>query len=340
MTDVDVKLTDTPASFELLEWKDLVAKDPNRHVFSTPDWHRLWWGEFGLDKKLFVLTFLDPHPVGITALMLDKPQEGGRLRFVGGDDLTDYLGPVSAGVEYLPSIADALINYLRDEIPDWSVFEAKCLPVPFGFAEWLVEAADRLGLQFDIEQDDVTAVLPLPDSFDDYLDQLSRKERHELRRKTRRFEESFPTSTVTTATPATLMIDIATFLGMHRGSEGMKGKFMGPHRAIFFSRVAEAFQPTGMLSLDFMSSSGDTIASTFSLIYGDTFYLYNSAYEPSFRRTSPGLVLASRLIERCIALGFRRFDFLRGAERYKFDLGAQALPLHSVRLYSARSTGP
>lgn len=332
VTRVDVKLTDTPGAFDLPEWQNLVAHDANRHIFATPEWNRLWWSMFGEGKKLYVLTFLDPEPVGLAAVMLDRPEDGGRLRFVGGDDLTDYLGPLCSQPDHLPGIAEALVTYFRDEIPHWSWLEAKCLPVPFGFAEPLVEAADRLGLRFTIDQDEVTAVLPLPTSFESYLDQLPSKQRHELRRKVRRFEEKAPGASVITAGDKTLMVDLASFIGMHRGSEGIKGKFMGPHRAIFFSRVAEAFQPLGWLSLDFLKAGEDLMASTFSFTYDRCFYLYNSAYEKAAAGLSPGLILAARLIARCIEQGFAKFDFLRGKERYKFDLGAEPLPLYSVRL--------
>jgi CelD/BcsL family acetyltransferase involved in cellulose biosynthesis len=47
------------------------------------------------------------------------------------------------------------------------------------------------------------------------------------------------------------------------------------------------------------------------------------------------------LIRRCIEQGMRRFDLLRGTERYKFDLGAERLPLHAVKIMRPeRALGP
>jgi CelD/BcsL family acetyltransferase involved in cellulose biosynthesis len=43
-------------------------------------------------------------------------------------------------------------------------------------------------------------------------------------------------------------------------------------------------------------------------------------------------MIAVLLIRRCIEQGMQRFDFLRGTERYKFDLGAERLPLHAVKI--------
>lgn len=333
---VDIKLSQTPDAFDLPEWRELHDGDPNRSIFSMPEWNRVWWEEFGNGKDLFVLTFCDPEPVGIAALMLDMTSEGGRVRFVGGDDLTDYLGPLSSGEEHLPAIADSLVEFIKEEIGGWGYFEAHSMPVPFGFAEWLVEAADRHDLGFTLRQDEVTAVLPLPDSFDKYLEWLSQKKRHELRRKMRRFERDAPGATMRTADANTLSADLLTFIEMHRGSEGRKGRFFGPSRATFFARVAETFFPMGLLSLEFLELDGRAIASTFAFPFEKTFFLYNSAFDRELGSLSPGLILVTRLIEHQIDLGIERLDFLRGRERYKFDLGAEPLPLHSVRLTRQR----
>lgn len=369
---MDVQRTAGPEAFDLPEWADLAARDPTRHVFLLPEWGRAWWEEFGAGKELVVLTFLDPEPVGLAALTLDAipagadgtgaSRTGKRLRFLGGDDLTDYMGPLTAGPQHLPGVAEALVRYACQEIPEWSLFDAKCLPVPFGFAEWLVEAADRLGVAFELEQHETTAVLPLPSSFDEYLERLAAKDRHEVRRKLRRFEREAPGARLVTATEASLEQDLRSFVAMHRRSGGPKGHFMGPERETFFARIARALQPCGLLSLDFLevpelpelggagqfgdasppADGGDSsqppgrrIAATFSFKHlgaEKTFYLYNSAYDASMRSISPGLTMVVKLIERCIAEGYRRLDFLRGEERYKYDLGAVALPLHAVRL--------
>lgn len=333
---MDIEVLQTPEAFGLPEWRKLHEADPNRTIFSTPEWNAVWWEHFGGEKDLFVLTFLDPEPVGIAALMLDQTEEGGRVRFVGGDDLTDYLGPIAAGEQYLPAIAESLVQFIGDEIGGWGYFEAKAMPVPFGFADCLVEAADRHGLGYQIEQDEVSPVVPLPKTFDEYLEWLGPKQRHELRRKLRKFEREAPESRFDSASRESLMDDVASFIEMHRFSEGVKGEFMNPTRERFFKQVAETFFPLGMAGIEFLEVDRHRAAISFSFRHEKTSYLYNSAFSKEFRELSPGLVLAGRLIERAIKEGFERFDFLRGKERYKFDLGGVPLPLHSVRLTNLR----
>lgn len=304
--------------------------DPYRHIFATPQWSRVWWEEFGAGTELLVLSFLDPEPVGLACLVLDRST--ATLRFLGGEDLTDYMGPVSAGPEYLPAIAEALVSYALAEIDGWSRMDFRCMPVPFRFAEWLVEVADRLHLPFGMDEHEMTAVLALPASFDAYLDQLGKHRRHELRRKLRRFEEAAPDARLVPSQPESLDRDLERFFAMHRGSAGEKGHFMGEQRASFFERIAREFAPAGLLSLDFLEVGGAPVASTFSFPYAGSFNLYNSAFEAGAGGISPGIVICVRLIARCIEQGFSRFDFLRGTERYKFDLGAERLPLHAVTI--------
>ncbi len=314
------------------EWRELQDADPQAHIFSTPLWNELWWGDFGEDKQLAVLTFVEEEPVAVAPLMLDRSEGERRVRFVGGDDLTDYLGPLMKTPELSTQIADSLLDFLSSHLTDWDRLDLKCLPVPFGFADALVERADRKGLHFETEQTELAAILALTGSFEDYVAQLPQKKRHELRRKMRRFHREEPGAVLRSSTPETLDADIELFVKMHRGSEGLKGKFMLPQRASFFEKVARAFDPLGWLSLDFLEVRGKPVATTFSFVYRDVFYLYNSAYDPNFRDVSPGLMIVAKLIERCIAEGIPRFDFLRGRERYKFDMGAQAIPLHSVQI--------
>ena len=322
------------SAFELSEWGDLLERDPNANVFATPEWSRLWWEEFGAGKDLIVLTMRrDADPIAVVPLY--RKREGNRnvLRFVGGIDLTDYLGPVCAPGDRA-DVAAGFVRWFVEAAGDvaWDEFDAHNMPVPFGFAELLVDHADRAGLGFHLDQEETSAVLVLPASWDEYLSSLRSKERHELRRKRRRFEREHPDATVRTSTSETLDADLRTFFDMHRGAEGHKGHFMRAEIATFFERLAHGFDPRGWLSLDLLEIGDEAVAATFGFKQGHTFYLYNSAYEPEWSRLSPGLVLVSELVKRAIDEGVEVFDFLRGPERYKYQLGADAVPLNNVRI--------
>jgi CelD/BcsL family acetyltransferase involved in cellulose biosynthesis len=329
---LEVRVDCDEGCFELPQWRELLARDPNRHVFATPEWNRVWWEEFGANKDLFFLTMERGEDV-VALVPLYRKKEDGRkvLRFLGGIDLTDYLGPICSESDR-DEVADTLVEWLMTTEIEWDELDAHNMPVPLGFAEYLVDRADRRDVHFSLEQEETSAVLLLPESWDSYLEQLKSKERHELKRKRRRIEREHPDTRIRRTTDETLEVDLKLFVEMHRGAEGMKGHFMRPEIATFFERVAHAFAPIGWLRMDFLEIGDRAIASSFGFELDDRFYLYNSAYEPEFGRLSPGLVLVSELVKGAIASDTRVFDFLRGPERYKYQLGAQAVPLNNVRI--------
>ncbi|MGH2809012.1 MAG: GNAT family N-acetyltransferase [Actinomycetota bacterium] len=327
---LQVDLSCDERCFELPHWRELLARDPNTHIFATPEWNRLWWEEFGAGKDLFLLTMRrDEEVVGIVPLYRKHEGETKIMRFLGGIDLTDYLGPVCA-LDDRGDVADALVAWLKETPVEWDTFDAHNMPVPFGFADFLVERTDRYGFEFALEQEETSAILLLPSDFDTYLEGLEAKERRELKRKRRRLTREVPDAAFRSATEGTLEEDLKYFVEMHRGAEGHKGHFMKPEIATFFERVARALMPLGWLRLDFLEIGGRPVASTFGFELDERFYLYNSAYEPEVARLSPGVVLVSRLIEHAMEKGLKTFDFLRGPERYKYQLGAQAVPLNNV----------
>lgn len=99
----------------------------------------------------------------------------------------------------------------------------------------------------------------------------------------------------------------------------------------FFRAVAEAYEACGCLRLDLLEADGHVLAATYAFQLGGVYRLYNSAYDPSASKHSPGIVPLAELIERAIAEGCETFDFMRGSERYKYRLGCRERRLARIR---------
>jgi CelD/BcsL family acetyltransferase involved in cellulose biosynthesis len=136
----DVRVHTTPDAFALPAWRELLGRDPARHVFATPEWHRVWWEEFAGDKELFVLELVRDGATAAIVPLYRKSERAGRLgetpeqpgrrvlRFVGGIDLTDYLGPICAP-EDRPAVAGALVAWLRSGEVGWDELDAHNMPL-------------------------------------------------------------------------------------------------------------------------------------------------------------------------------------------------------------------
>ena len=65
----------------------------------------------------------------------------------------------------------------------------------------------------------------------------------------------------------------------------------------------------------------DSAAAVVCFDYKGIRFLYNSGYDPEFSHLSVSLMLKSWCVRNAIEEGIEYFDFLRGSERYKYDLG-------------------
>ena len=91
---------------------------------------------------------------------------------------------------------------------------------------------------------------------------------------------------------------------------------------IFFRRLAEAFLEPHVFHVAFLELGGKKGAGAVGFGYGDTFSLYNSAFDREFAHLSPGTVLVADLIEEAIASDRTTFDLLKGDVGYKYRFGA------------------
>ena len=166
-------------------------------------------------------------------------------------------------------------------------------------------------------------MLELPESWDEYLEGLSGKDRHELRRKMRRLERELPGTTVRShAAPRRLgRGHDAEFLTLHRLSKVGKARFMDERmEALLPGRHARP-RRGGLGAAVVPRVEGAAVASFLCLEYAGCVGLYNSGFDPAHAKLAPGIVLLAHVIRDAIERGVPVFDFLRGEEPYKYAFG-------------------
>lgn len=300
-------------------WNRLVARSSTDVPFLTWQFQTTWWRAFALGELHF-LAVQDGAGEWVGALPLYEAvgPDGPVLRLVGGVDVADYLDVVAvAGRE--EEVWKALLTALAGS--RWRALELRPIPAASPTPGLLAALAPTAGLGCRVERDERCPVIELPSSWDAYLASLSGKDRHELRRKLRRAEAAEPRVEVV-RTPGGVAAAMDAFIALHRKSKTGKARFMDERMEAFFREVAVASAAAGWAALWLLWLDDAAAAALFCLEYAGTISLYNSGFDPTARALSPGVVLIARTIEDAIARGFRRYDFLRGDEPYKYGFGA------------------
>jgi CelD/BcsL family acetyltransferase involved in cellulose biosynthesis len=240
---------------------------------------------------------------------------GQSIAFMGDSDHADYHSP-------LGSEPEALLAKFVSELEKGVRLSFDSLPVEAStpIAGGLVGS----GLETNVAEQVVAMVLELPSSIDGYLEMIGKKNRHELARKRRRYEELI--GPVAHQTHVGLGFGFDEFVRLHRLSPGDKGQFMTGRRLAFFSALAAQ---SGW-RVDLLVRGDRATSAVFGWADGHGYYLYNSSFDPDLQAGSPGLVLLLEMIEHSIAQKWGRFDFLKGDEPYKARLGARPRQLYRI----------
>ena len=322
-----VELSDDARDFVRRDWTRLVEADPAATFFHTPRYLKLYWEELGHDEPI-TLAFVEDEGETVAAVAFEHA--GTTLRFLGGTEVTDYMGPAALpGTEEL--VAKELFDALGS-LEGWADADLRGLPEDSPWFPRLRDAAAAAGLSVQVDEDSVAPCLDLPPSWPAYLEQLPGKLRHELKRKHRRLETGAEWHKLRLASESSITADLDHFIALHRASEGPKGKFMEPGMEIFFRRLAEEFLRDGTFRLAFLQADGSDMAGAIGFTFGGRFSLYNSAFDREWRQLAPGMMLVAHLIEDAIASGCGVFDMLKGDLEYKYRFGARPRPIKRLML--------
>jgi CelD/BcsL family acetyltransferase involved in cellulose biosynthesis len=310
-----IDLADQPTAFVARDWTSLVEADPSGTFFHTPAYLKVWWEEFGSGELL--VAFVRDRDVDVAACAVEVV--GAELRFLGGFDVTDYMGPVGLRETATPAAA-ALVDALGGRA--WERADLRGLPEDSPWLPALERAMTARGLRVERTEDDVAPFLKLPPTREQYLASVPAKLRHEMRRKARRLVAEAGEFRTTLSTPESAQRDLDEFFELHRGSPGPKGRFMHAGMEFFFRRLAEAFLAPHVFHVAFLDIGGKHAAGAIGFGYKSAFSLYNSAFDRAFEHLAPGMVLVAELIGEAIESGREVFDLLKGDLGYKYRFGA------------------
>lgn len=321
--------TVTQESFQSLTsyWTDSSHRLKWGSVFVLPPWLEVWWQAFQPGSRLYLSAVRQKAEIiGIAPLHIRE----GKAAFIGSADVCDYLDFI-----IVPGQEEAFFNALLDDLLklDINQLNLDSLRPDATALVHLVEIARRRGYLVQTAKEDVSLTMELPATWEDYLASLAKKQRHEVRRKLRRLQEADNVRygyLRVESSEAEKLTD--TFLDIFSRGRQDKADFMTARMVRFFHSLALAMAGAGILRYGVLELDAIPVAMIMAFDYNETMYLYNSAFLPGYDSLSVGLLSKILGIQESINAGLKHWDFLKGTEDYKYQLGGREISLFNCQI--------
>lgn len=292
-------------------WESLWRQSPGATPFQSPQWLLPWLRHYGSGGELTAIVTHEGDTLMTLAplyVLREEDESLGMLLGTGISDYLDVLGDASPVLETLRGIECQMwdLQQLRPSSP------LLAAPLPDGLAE-------------NVEDQDPCPVLSLEGANAELEPLLSTHARKKLRYY-RRSLARLGDVRVEAATETTLdeLLDALYLLHAARWRRrNLPGVLADPTIQQFHREAARGFLAAGALRMYATHVNDRIVAIFYGFAHGGSIYYYLSGYEPELEKLSIGTLMVAHAVEQAVRDGATSFDFLRGAEEYKYLWGAK-----------------
>jgi CelD/BcsL family acetyltransferase involved in cellulose biosynthesis len=336
-------------------WRRLLARAVHAEPVRTPLWLRAWWRQFGEHegRELRTIAVEDRGelvglvPLAIRSATHRRAIPVRRLELLGtGENEADEIAS-----DYVGALADArtqddVARVVADAIVDGSLGEWDELRMPAmscddPFVPRLADALRGRGLAAPVTRSGEAHFVSLPRAWSTYLRELGSSRRYIVARSLRELDHwagkgGWELRSAVTARDLDEGRRVLHDLQAERWSAaGRRGAFASARFKRFHDEVMPrlwAGEDGASLDLLWLTVNDQPIAATYSVVFGNKVYFYQSGRRMDLPRAiRPGIAMHALAIQRSIEAGRREYDFLQGTSRYKRDLAQGSRSLVTLR---------
>ena len=326
-----IELTWNESKEKVTEWENLLIESDFPHPFASFTFYNSWVETFVDDLTQIKMLFFynENNLVGLAPIFVDHDKKS--VSILGDKDLFDY-----RDIIYISECAEEIyiefLSYLKLQ-PWFQGYTIFMQSIPESSELFNLVNTDKLNNFADVEikEEDVTPIYDVNGVWDDYLLALKKKQRHEIRRKLRKFEsQDFQFKLI--RNNDVLSGFLSDFYELFINSREDKKEFLTEERKTFFNKMLFAFAEKNELKILSYYDGNILISACIVIEYANIYFLYNSAYSLDYNSYSVGLVSKIIALKQSIENNNHAFNFLRGNERYKYELGGEDIKLHEIKL--------
>lgn len=319
------------------EWNELLNKSASDVPFLRYEYLHAWWltlggGEWmGGDLYIIVDRSVSGELRGIAPFfMTENPAGKTAIMFLGSVEISDYLD-IIAPSDHVGDFVGRLLEHIGTiSEADWQTIDLYNILEDSTTIPHLKEKTAQMGWAYHEDQLQPCPLITLPGDWETYLAGISKKQRHEIRRKLRR-AENYPGGVrwYIVEDENTLNQEIDSLIHL-MGQDPLKAEFLSEAMVSQMGKLVHAAFKEGWLQLAFLEVGGSKAAVYFNFDYANRIWVYNSGIDFNYRELSPGWVLLSNLLQWANENKRVSFDFMRGDEAYKLRFGG--VPRYVKRL--------
>lgn len=288
-----------------------------REQFPSPffmyDWYTAWSPYLAQEYTFLPLRYKDT--------LFPLMRKGRHLSFAGDENVTDYMDAIGSNEQKKEGWPE-ILQFARSE----QIHTITCNNVPFSSATlaYFQFATPQDGITINITEEDTTPILSLPTEWETFIQSLERKNRHELRRKIRKFEREHPQIKFSLSHNPEHAVKSLLTLMKH---DPAKQQFLTSTMEQFFQNIMTRMKTSAKIL--HLTDGENIIAAVLCFIQNNTLFLYNSGFDES-TFSGAGFYVKALSIKFAIDTSCTQYNFLQGKERYKYELGAKDAAVYKI----------
>ena len=301
------------------EWDGVVLSSARPSIYAAWDFLDASWTHFAAPRGDELAAFVvrdGGRAIGVAGYRLARrwpPLVGLRRLCALGSWESDRPAPAFESGRESESAA-ALLEGLESCGAEWDVLDWCWAPVEHHFTgalrAWARASAAR---QLAEEERSASAVVELPESWEEYLARWKHSERSSLRRHEKRLTRLGAWEGETYESETDILRGLELFLAIEARSwkpAQRQGVGRSPRIVAFYRDLLVRLARQGRACVSLLRAGPEWLSGEISLRLGDTFWGYQTAYDSRFRQVAPGVIIKTLAFQKAIRDGARRYELM------------------------------
>ena len=315
------------------QWDELLAVSVTDSPFLKFDFLSAWWahkggGEWSADSELVIITAQRENElIGIAPFFIAPLADGKHVLYnLGAVEICDLLDVIVRPDDH-DEFVSAVLPHLLANYPKIDDIRLYNLPIDSPTITSFGQGLTKAKWAHTYEKYQPSPTIHLPNDFETYLASIDKKQRHEIKRKIRRAEESGRSVRWYFVEDSNALPNAVNSFFQLMAGDASKESFLSSVMRTQMETIIQTAHNGGYLKFAFLEADGEIAASYLMFDYKNKLWVYNSGYNRKFNDLSVGWVLLGYLIDWSCQNQRTEFDFMRGDEDYKFKFGAVDRPV-------------